>query len=204
MRFILKLYILSLISLVVSCSGKYDDLAVDSEDVQGYVNVCTIFESDNPDFLQYISTHRSEADSNEVHDYCEVVDVLNSHGFIDLEYFMHVHGKLAPVMDVIRRNPDVERFPGIGTADLSFLEEGEKQYRKFLDDNTLSNDDKEFYRAQMAQIETTKLDLFYKQEKNKLWVELVREQSASESDVVLGDMDIMQLTILEREVTWFH
>ncbi len=188
---------------MTSCGGKYDDWEVDSEDVHGYVNVCTIFETDNQDFLLYIDSHDSAADSCEIRDYDQVVNVLNSHGFIDLEYFMHVHSKLNPVLDVIRNNPNVERFPGIGTADLSFLEDGEKQYRKFLEDNTLSNDDKEFYRAQMAQIETTKIDLLHKQEKNKLWVDLVRNQSASKTDVVLEDLDIMQLTILEREMTKF-
>ncbi len=188
---------------MASCGGKYDDLEVDSEDVHGYVNVCTIFETDNQDFLLYIDSHDSAADSSEIRGYHQVVNVLNSHGFIDLEYFMHVHSKLKPVLDVIRSNPNVERFPGIGTADLSFLEDGEKQYRKFLEDNTLSNDDKEFCRAQMAQIETTKVDLFYKQEKNKLWVDLVRSQSADRTDVVLEDLDIMQLTILEREMTKF-
>lgn len=201
MRLTIIQLILSLAILIVSCGGKYDNVTLDSEDVQGYVSVCTIFDSDNKEFLQYIDNHAKSVDTNDIRNYDQVINVLNSHGFIDLEYFLHVHNKLSPVLGVIRSNPDVERFPGIGTADLSFLEEGEKQYRKFLEDNTLSTDDKEFYRAQMAQIETTKLDLFDKHEKNTRWVSLVRAQSGKLTDVSLSDMDIMQLTILEREMT---
>ena len=118
-----------------------------------------------------------------------------------MDYFLAVHKKLKPVIEVIRANPDVERYPGIGTADLSFIEEGEEQYRKFLEDTTLTAEGKEFLRKQMAQIETTKVDLFNKKEKNKLWVELVREQSSKETDVVLSDFEIMQLTTLAADIS---
>jgi hypothetical protein len=97
-------------------------------------------------------------------------------------------------------NPNVERYPGIGTADLSFIEEGEKQYRKFLEDSTLSAKDKEFFRKQMAQIETTKVDLFDKQEKNRIWVQIVREKATKYTDVELSDLEIMQLTALAGEI----
>jgi len=195
--------LVSLLMLTIACKGKYDDEPIDSEDVLGYVNVCTIFDTDNQDFLEYVDTHEKDADSTMIHGYPEVMRVLNSQGFIDVDYFMHVHQKLSPVVKVIQKHPDVERFPGIGTSDLSFLEEGEKQYRQFLEDNTLSNEDKDFFRAQMAQIETTKLDLFDKQEKNKVWLSLVRAESKDLTDVELQDVDIMQLTILVRDTSVF-
>ncbi len=185
-----------------NCGGKYSNIQIDSVDVDGYVKACTYFDSHYKEFLMYINTHE-EADTNEIKDYDEIMRQLHEQEFIDLDYFLYVHSKLNPVVEVIRQNPDVERFPGIGIADFSFLEEGEKQYRKFLEDSTLSNNDKEFYRAQMAQIETTKVDLFDKQEKNKSWVELIRQQASRNTDVELNDYVIMQLTILEREMTQF-
>lgn len=203
MRLTIKILLVSLMIAVASCKGKYDNEPIDSEDVLGYVNACTIFDTDNQDFLTYVNTHSRDADSTQIKGYPEVMRVLNSQGFIDVDYFMHVHEKLSPVVKVIQNHPDVERFPGIGISDLSFLEEGEKQYRKFLEDNTLSNEDKDFYRNQMAQIETTKLDLFYKQEKNKVWVSLVREESKDVTDADLQDVDIMQLTILVRDASGF-
>lgn len=188
-----------MVALLMSCGGKYSGVKLDSEDVQGYVNAYTIFDANFKDFIIYLNS-TNNLDTNEIKDYDDVMYVLNSQGFIDVEYFMYVHSKLDPVVEVIARNPNVERFPSIGITDLSFLEEGEKQYRKFLEDSTLSSHDKEFYRAQMAQIETTKVDLFDKQEKNKAWIALIRKQ-ASVSDDELSDLDIMQLTILERERT---
>lgn len=187
-------------AVLTCCKGRYSDIQVDSEDVQGYVSAYTQLDASNKDFLIYIRDC-NDVDTNQIANYDEVMRVLNMAGFLDVEHFVAVHSKLKPVVDVISENPKVERFPGIGTADLSFLVEGEKQYRKFLEDSTLTDKDKDFYRAQMAQIETTKVDLFDKQEKNKHWVQLVREQAESRTDVKLDDIQIMQLTILEREIS---
>lgn len=203
MRNAFRIFILAISVMISACSGKYDDEPVDSADVLGYVSACTVFDSDFQDFLAYVDEHDCMSDSSEIRGYSDVMRVLNSQGFIDVDYFMHVHYKLKPVLEAIRSHPDVERFPGIGTADLSFLDEGEQQYRKFLEDNTLSSDDKAFFRAQMAQIETTKLDLFDKQEKNKIWVNIVRGDYEGKTDVELQDVDIMQLTILERDSQGF-
>ncbi len=199
MRLTIKILLVALVMMAASCKGKYDDEPIDSEDVLGYVNACTIFDADNPDFLAYVGSHDRDADSSQIRDYQGVMRVLNSQGFIDVDYFMHVNKKLSPVVKVIQNHPEVERFPGIGISDLSFLEEGEKQYRQFLDDNTISSEDKDFYRIQMAQIETTKLDLLDKQEKNKVWVSLVRQEASQLTDANLLDVDIMQLTILVRD-----
>ena len=180
--------------------GKYPDIQIDEEDVRGYVEVYMQLDVNHKDFLIYLKDH-NEVDSNEIAFYHDVLYILNAQGFIDMDYFLAVHKKLKPVIDVIRANPNVERYPGIGTADLSFIEEGEEQYRKFLEDTTLTAEGKEFLRKQMAQIETTKVDLFNKKEKNKLWVELVREQSSKETDVVLSDFEIMQLTTLAADIS---
>ncbi|MBR4267093.1 MAG: hypothetical protein IKQ46_13655 [Bacteroidales bacterium] len=185
---------------LIGCKGKYSNIQVDNEDILGYVNAFTQLDANHKDFLIYIGEN-SEVDTTQLKDYNDIMHILNLQGFPDIEYFMAVHSKLDPVVKVISQNPDVERYPGIGTADLSFLEEGEKQYRKFLEDSTISQKDKEFYQAQMSQIETTKVDLFDKQEKNRHWVQLVRSESQSKTDVNLDDNSIMQLTILEREIS---
>ena len=79
------------------------------------------------------------------------------------------------------------------------MEAGEREYRKYLEDTTLSEDKKKFYREQMSQIETTMLDIMNKKEKNKAWLALIRENI--DASLELSDTDIMQLTILESEVS---
>jgi hypothetical protein len=199
-----KKYILAIwISVaLLSCDRKYADIQIDNEDVKGYVNAYTVFNANYQDFLAYIQ-NTSKPDSMQIEKYQEIVYILNVQGFPDVDYFCAVNKKIKPYLDAIWNNPHVERYPGIGTADLSFIEEGEKQYRKFLEDSTLSASDKEFFRQQMAQIETTKVDLFDKQEKNKLWVDLVRKEALKNTDAVLGDLEIMQLTSLAGEISRF-
>jgi hypothetical protein len=101
----------------------------------------------------------------------------------------------------IAAHPDEERYPGLGTADSAFMETmeaGEREYRKYLDDSTLDEDKKAFYRNCISQIETTKVDLFNKQEKNKAWLSLIRGEISG--DLQLSDNDIMLLTNLERDI----
>ncbi|MBR2199607.1 MAG: hypothetical protein IJ894_02515, partial [Bacteroidales bacterium] len=78
------------------------------------------------------------------------------------------------------------------------MEAGEREYRKYLDDSTLDEDKKAFYRNCISQIETTKVDLFNKQEKNKAWLSLIRGEISG--DLQLSDNDIMLLTNLERDI----
>lgn len=186
-------------STLLACGGKYADIQIDKEDVHGYVNAYNAFNANYQDFLRYINSV-SKPDSAQISKYDEIMYILNIQGFPDVDYFCMVNTKLKPYLEAIMENPDVERYPGIGTADLSFIEEGEKQYRKFLEDSTLSVKDKEFFRKQMAQIETTKVDLFDKQEKNRVWVQIVRENATKHTDVVLSDLEIMQLTALAGEI----
>lgn len=186
-------------STLFACGGKYAGIQIDKEDVHGYVNAYNAFNANYQDFLRYINSV-SKPDSAQISKYDEIMYILNIQGFPDVDYFCMVNTKLKPYLEAIMENPDVERYPGIGTADLSFIEEGEKQYRKFLEDSTLSAKDKEFFRKQMAQIETTKVDLFDKQEKNRVWVQIVRENATKHTDVVLSDLEIMQLTALAGEI----
>ncbi|MBQ3657770.1 MAG: hypothetical protein II956_13160 [Bacteroidales bacterium] len=186
-------------STLLACGGKYADIQIDSEDVKGFVNAYNVFNANHQDFLTYINSV-DKPDSTQIGKYHDIMYILNVQGFPDVEYFCAVNKKLKPYLDVIKENPDIERYPGIGTADLSFIEEGEKQYRKFLEDSTLSAKDKEFFRQQMAQIETTKVDLFDKQEKNRIWVQIVRSKATKCTDVVLTDLEIMQLTALTGEI----
>ncbi|MCR5454193.1 MAG: hypothetical protein K6F33_04305 [Bacteroidales bacterium] len=188
---------LAIIALSACHRNKYSGMHIDSEDVSGYVQTYTVIADSYKDFLQYIDSH-STIDTNDINDYPSLMYLLGVNGFPDVEYFMFVHDKLHPVVDVIASHPNEERYPGIGTADLSFMEAGEREYRKYLEDSTISEDKKAFYRTQMSQIETTKIDLFDKQEKNKVWVALIREEI--DSDLNLSDNDIMMLTILEREI----
>ena len=186
-------------STLFACGGKYAGIQIDKEDVHGYVNAYNAFNANHQDFLRYINSV-SKPDSTQINKYDEIMYILNSQGFPDVDYFYMVNTKLKPYLEAIMENPNVERYPGIGTADLSFIEEGEKQYRKFLEDSTLSAKDKEFFRKQMAQIETTKVDLFDKQEKNRIWVQIVREKATKYTDVELSDLEIMQLTALAGEI----
>ena len=190
-RNILIFILLTTITLSSCHRNKYHGMNIDSEDVEGYVQAYTVI-ADN-----YKDKH-SDVDSNAIKDYHSLMYLLGRNGFPDVEYFMYVHGKLRPVVNVIAAHPGEERYPGIGTADLSFMEAGEKEYRKYLDDSTISEDKKAFFRAQMAQIETTMVDIFDKQEKNKAWLSLVRDEIGG--DLQLSDNDIMMLTILEREI----
>jgi len=184
----------------LSCGGRYSDIQIDNEDVQGYVNAYTLLDYNHKDFLIYAGS-TLKPDTLQIENYREVLHILNVQGFPDADYFCAVHSKLRPFLEVVWDNPGTERYPGIGTADLSFIEEGEKQYRQFLEDSTLSAGDKEFFRQQMAQIETTKVDLFDKQEKNRAWVSLVRDKTKGKTDAVLDDIAIMQLTSLASEVS---
>jgi hypothetical protein len=186
-------------STLFACGGKYAGIQIDKEDVHGYVNAYNAFNANYQDFLRYINSV-SKPDSTQINKYDEIMYILNIQGFPDVDYFYMVNTKLKPYLEAIMENPNVERYPGIGTADLSFIEEGEKQYRKFLEDSTLSAKDKEFFRKQMAQIETTKVDLFDKQEKNRIWVQIVRKQATKYTDVELSDLEIMQLTALAGEI----
>ncbi len=186
-------------STLFACGGKYAGIQIDKEDVHGYVNAYNAFNANYQDFLRYINSV-SKPDSTQINKYDEIMYILNIQGFPDVDYFYMVNTKLKPYLETIMENPNVERYPGIGTADLSFIEEGEKQYRKFLEDSTLSAKDKEFFRKQMAQIETTKVDLFDKQEKNRIWVQIVRKQATKYTDVELSDLEIMQLTALAGEI----
>lgn len=186
-------------STLFACGGKYAGIQIDKEDVHGYVNAYNAFNANYQDFLRYINSV-SKPDSTQINKYDEIMYILNIQGFPDVDYFYMVNTKLKPYLEAIMENPNVERYPGIGTADLSFIEEGEKQYRKFLEDSTLSAKDKEFFRKQMAQIETTKVDLFDKQEKNRIWVQIVREKATKYTDVELSDLEIMQLTALAGEI----
>lgn len=191
-------FILFAIVILSSCHrNKYQGMRIDSEDVAGYVRVYTVLADSYKDFLQSINSH-SDIDTSSIRDYSSLMYLFSRNGFPDVEYFMYVHDKLSPVVAVIASYPGVERYPGIGTADLSFMEAGEMEYRKFLEDSTLSEDKKAFYRTQMSQIETTKVDLYNKQEKNKEWLSLVRGEIGG--DLGLSDNDIMMLTILEREI----
>jgi hypothetical protein len=186
-------------STLFACGGKYAGIQIDKEDVHGYVNAYNAFNANYQDFLRYINSV-SKPDSTQINKYDEIMYILNIQGFPDVDYFYMVNTKLKPYLEAIMENPNVERYPGIGTADLSFIEEGEKQYRKFLEDSTLSAKDKEFFRKQMAQIETTKVDLFDKQEKNRIWVQIIRKQATKCTDVELSDLEIMQLTALAGEI----
>ena len=199
-RNILILILLATITLSACHRNKYSGMHIDSEDVAGYVQSYTVIADSYKDFLIYIDSH-NVVDTNEIKDYPSLMYLLGRNGFLDVEYFMYVHGKLHPVVDAIAAHPDVERYPGLGTADLAFLETmeaGEKEYRKYLSDSSLSEDKKAFYRNCISQIETTKVDLFNKQEKNKAWLSLVRGEIGG--DLQLSDNDIMMLTILEREI----
>ena len=199
MRLNILAYILLATLILCGCHrNKYSGMKIDSEDVEGYEQAYTILDDGFKDFLLYVEKH-GDVDSNKVKDYSKVMYILGSNGFPDVEYFMYVHGKLRPVVDVISEHPNEERYPGIGTADLSFMEAGEREYRKYLEDSTISDDKKEFYRAQMSQIETTKVDLFDKQEKNRAWISLIR--SEIDNELALTDNDIMLLTRLEREIS---
>ncbi len=199
-RNILILILLTTIVLSACHRNKYSGMHIDSEDVEGYVQSYTVIADTYKDFLLYIDTH-NVVDTNEIKDYPSLMYLLGRNGFTDVEYFMYVHGKLHPVVDAIAEHSDVERYPGLGTADIAFLETmeaGEKEYRKYLNDSSLSEDKKAFYRNCISQIETTKVDLYNKQEKNKAWLSLVRNEIGS--DLQLSDNDIMMLTILEREI----
>lgn len=181
-------------------SNKYSHMPIDSEDVAGYVQSYTVIADTYRDFLVYIDNH-NVVDTNDIKDYPSLMYLLGRNGFPDVEYFMHVHGKLHPVVSAIAAHPDTERYPGLGTADVAFLqnmEAGEREYRKYLDDSTLSEDKKAFYRSCISQIETTRIDLFNKQEKNKEWLSLIRGEIGG--DLNLSDNDIMLLTNLERDI----
>ena len=183
------------------CHGnKYSGMHIDSEDVSGYVQSYTVIADSHKDFLHYIDTH-NVVDTNEIKDYPTLMYLLGRNGFPDVEYFMYVHGKLHPVVAAIAAHPDEERYPGLGTADSAFMETmeaGEREYRKYLEDSTLTEDKKVFYRNCISQIETTKVDLFNKQEKNKAWLSLIRGEIGG--DLNLSDNDIMLLTNLERDI----
>jgi len=201
MRRNLLIYILLVIGMLPCChSNKYSGMHIDSEDVSGYVQSYTVIADSHKDFLLYIDTH-NVVDTNEIKDYPTLMYLLGRNGFPDVEYFMYVHGKLHPVVAAIAAHPDEERYPGLGTADSAFMETmeaGEMEYRKYLDDSTLDEDKKAFYRNCISQIETTKVDLFNKQEKNKAWLSLIRGEIGG--DLNLSDNDIMLLTNLERDI----
>lgn len=197
--------ILIIILLTVILTGgchqnKYSGMPIDSEDVAGYVQSYTVIADTYKDFLVYIDKHK-DVDTNDIKDYPSLMYLLGRNGFPDVEYFMHVHGKLHPVVAAIAAHPDEERYPGIGTADQAFMEAmeaGEREYRKYLDDSTLSDEKKTFYRNCLSQIETTRVDLYNKQEKNKAWLSLIRGEIGG--DLNLSDNDIMLLTNLERDI----
>ncbi|MBQ4406318.1 MAG: hypothetical protein II852_04825 [Bacteroidales bacterium] len=201
MRRNLLIYILLVIWIMPCChSNKYSGMHIDSEDVSGYVQTYTVIADSHKEFLRYIDTH-NVVDTNEIKDYPTLMYLLGRNGFPDVEYFMYVHGKLHPVVAAIAAHPDEERYPGLGTADSAFMETmeaGEREYRKYLDDSTLDEDKKAFYRNCISQIETTKVDLFNKQEKNKAWLSLIRGEIGG--DLNLSDNDIMLLTNLERDI----
>ena len=201
MRRNLLIYILLVIGMLPCChSNKYSGMHIDSEDVSGYVQSYTVIADSHKDFLHYIDTH-NVVDTNEIKDYPTLMYLLGRNGFPDVEYFMYVHGKLHPVVAAIAAHPDEERYPGLGTADSAFMETmeaGEREYRKYLEDSTLTEDKKVFYRNCISQIETTKVDLFNKQEKNKAWLSLIRGEIGG--DLNLSDNDIMLLTNLERDI----
>ncbi len=196
-RNVLIIILLTIIMLSSCHKSRYSGMAIDSQDVEGYVQSYTVIADSYRDFLHSIDQH-NDLDTNDIKDYPSIMYILGRNGFPDVEYFVYVHCKLRPVVDAIAAHPDEERYPGIGTADLSFMEAGEKEYRKYLDDSTLAEDKKAFYRNCISQIETTKVDLFNKQEKNKAWLALIRGEVGG--DVQLSDNDIMMLTILEREI----
>lgn len=199
MRIKILTAILAVVSLIAGCKNRYD-LEVDSEDVNGYVSAYIILNANFKGFITYIQEN-NDVDTSKLENYNDIKYVLNSNGFIDMDYFMQVHETLHPIVEIISQHPNEERFPSLSNTDLSIIEAGEKQFREYLESNTLSPQDKEFYEAQMSQIKSTKIDLVHKQDKNIKWVALIRNEIDSHTSSLLSDNDIMQLTILERETS---
>lgn len=185
--------------LLISCSQKYPDIQIDDEDVLGYVNVSMAVGTVSENFFEILHSSKT-IDTSKFLNYKDIVYILNCQGFPDIEYFSALDEKLQCYLKVIRQYSDYECYPGICTENLSFIDDGEKQYTKLLKDSTLSDFNRELYTTQLEQLKKTKSDLIFKQEKNKQWVSFIKKKVENHSDISLSDSQIMQLTVLTREM----
>ena len=132
MRRKLHIFILLTIVMLPCCHrNKYSGMHIDSEDVEGYVQSYTVIADTYKDFLHYIDSH-NVVDTNEIKDYQSLMYLLGRNGFLDVEYFMYVHGKLHPVVATIAAHPDEERYPGLGTANISKTARCRRTRRLFI------------------------------------------------------------------------
>ncbi|MCQ2973411.1 MAG: hypothetical protein MJ211_01225 [Bacteroidales bacterium] len=190
--------LLIILTLVVSCGGKYDHLEITEDEFDAYISVYKDFHINNKDFLLTIKD-KSEFDSLKIKNSHKIKQILYDAGFEDPDFFVSINNKISPILETIGENSEFECFPGLGSADLSFLDQAEEQYSKFLTDSSLSSRKKENYEANIQQIQSTKRDLLDKQAKNEAWIKFIRSECRACKE--LSDNQIMQLTILERELS---
>ena len=115
--------------------------------------------------------------------------------------FLAVNNKISPLIEIIKNNSDVERYPGLSTPNLDFLETAAAEYRNLLKDTNLTVKKIEHYKQSLEQIESTLNNLTDKQKKNEKWINLIKKQAKENCNLDLSENSIMKLTIFEKEIS---